>query len=262
MSPLTADVTVERHDIRVRLRLDHNPMVAGERTWATVTIRNIGRRTAHFMTDGCASTAEVSGILQGDWVGGVPQDGIAADYKAFALEPFGHAGVSYLGFGFRDERFLGVERSCADLGLTHDLDPGERLVHRAAWDGALGREDGVLGPPDGPVRVVASFPYVSDSMAGATQPIDAELDAWIVGGTPFPFMTPAAAIDAALADEAFLDWLRRAPRSTWINTTRTLDPVKGTWAIGLFRDTLDGSGFFGLVTLDARTGEIVAHRFE
>lgn len=254
MPALALDARTETDGVEVRLELDHNPLPAGEPTWATVTVRNLTDETVSWMTDGCASVASVLGILEGDWVGGAAQIGLAERFKAFALEPLGHAGQAYLLMGFTDERFLGREDlGCADTGIPHELAASERLTHRAVWDGSL---DGLV-PPDGPVHLTASFPR---TIGSRSVPIEVGLESWIVGGKPFDFLTPAAAIDVALADATFAEWLERAPESTWINSTHTLDPEAGIWEIGLFRDGVEG--FLGTVTLDARSGEVLSHRFE
>lgn len=250
---LKTEATANVDGIELHLVLDRNPLKAGTPTWVTVTVRNATDAPIDWMTDGCANVASVLGVLGGDWVGGASQVGLAKRFKAYALEPLGHAGQAYLLIGFTPADRLGRDVGCADLGLMHDLAAGERLVHRGRWDGTLGD----LPAPNGPVRITASFPRVIES---EIKPVEVGLDSWIAGGTPFEFLTPAAAIDATLADARFLDWLQRAPETTWINSTHTLDPDAGTWAIGLFRDS--PAGFLGMVTLDARTGEVLEHRFE
>jgi hypothetical protein len=240
----------------MHLELERNPLPAGERTWATVTIRNRSDSMVPWMTDGCAQPAQLLGFLGGDWIGGARQTGIAQRFKGFALEPLGHSGQAYLLIGFVGEERIGRDSGCADLGLMHELAPGEKIVHRAAWDGAL--DD--LVPPDGPIELVASFPALLGDEALTPAPVDVRLESWITGGTPFEFLTPARAIDAALADARFREWLERTPESTWINSTHTLKPEAGTWDIGLFRE--DQGTHLGMVTLDARTGEVLTHRFE
>ncbi len=250
---LTAEATANVDGIEIHLVLDRNPLEAGTPTWVTVTVRNTTDVPVDWMTDGCANVATVLGVLGGGWLGGADQAGLAERFKSFALEPVGHAGQAYLLIGFTPADHIGRDVGCADLGLMHDLAAGERLVHRARWDGGLGD----LPAPNGPVRITASFPRVIDH---ESDPVEVSLDSWIAGGTPFEFLTPAEAIDATLADQRFSAWLHRAPEGTWINSTHTLDPDAGTWAIGLFRES--PAGFLGMVTLDARTGEVLEHRFE
>lgn len=253
MPVLATEARSATDGVEIHLELERNPLPAGERTWATVTIRNRSDAMVPWMTNGCVQPAQLLGVLGGDWVGGAMQTGIARRFKEFALEPLGHSGQAYLLIGFVGEERIGRDSGCADLALMHELAPGEKIVHRAAWDGAL--DD--LVPPDGPIGLIASFPR---QVGSRTVPVEVRLDSWIVGGTPFEFLTPAAAIDAALGDARFREWLERTHESRWINSTHTLKPEAGTWDIGLFAETADG--ILGMVTLDARTGEILGHRFE
>jgi hypothetical protein len=254
--PLATEATAQRHGVEIHLELERNPLPAGQQTWATVTIRNRSDKTVPWMTDGCEITASVYGILGGDWVGGVAQTGIAARFKSFALEPFGHSGNGYLGIGFQAEQYLGRDVGCADVGIPHELRAGQKLVHRGVWDGKLGD----LAPADGPLTIVPSFPVHLGDIGFTPAPVEVRLESWITGGTSFEFLTPAAAIDVALGDARFREWLERAPASTWINSHHTLEPDAGTWEIGLFRE--DQGTHLGMVTLDARTGEVLKHRFE
>ena len=80
------------------------------------------------------------------------------------------------------------------------------------------------------------------------------------GGAPAP-LSPALAIDAALADPEFAAWVTADPEMTWVNPNIVLQD--GTWAIGLFKN---GKVFgrptrYGELKIDAR-GQIVGRRFE
>jgi hypothetical protein len=88
----------------------------------------------------------------------------------------------------------------------------------------------------------------------------ARLPSWIESDQVVDFIPPGPAIDVALADQQFRTWLEAAGRTGWVNSSRTLDLEAGTWEIGLFRD--GGPGFYASVTFDARTGEVLEHRFE
>jgi len=69
----------------------------GEPADVLVTVENTGAREVRYATDGCELAVDISILLVDDnWIGGIQQSGIAAEFKAAALEPFGHAGFSPL----------------------------------------------------------------------------------------------------------------------------------------------------------------------
>jgi hypothetical protein len=241
----------------VSIELESAPLRVGQAQTVTLTVRNIGTKGARWITDGCGSPFDAYGMLTGEnWIGGSTQTGIAAEFKAASLEPFGHSGDSPLSIGFRDPD-IPEGAGCADIGIGHTLGPGKSITTRRTWTG-----DAVVAP-DGPVELVASFRYaghVGDPPDETYPATEVRLDSWLVSGFVPDFLPPGPAIDAALRDREFTDWLDDVPSSTWNNMHRTLDLDAGTWEIGLFRN--GNAGFFGTVTMDARTGEVLKHRFE
>lgn len=254
---LGLSATTERDGVRVAVELERAPLEVGVPSQVTVTVRNVGTRDVRWLTDGCGSPVDVYAVLVGEnWIGGQAQRGIRAEFKTFALEPFGHSGSSPLTVGFEDlDSKVPDGAGCADMGFGFELAAGKSLTRHLEWSG------GTVIAPDGPVEVVASFRYnghVGEDVDERYEPIAARLPSWLVSGYEPPFMPPGPAIDAALADPTFATWLEEAPASTWTNTHRGFSPDR--WTIGLFRDP--EHGFYGEVTLDAKTGAVVGHRFE
>jgi hypothetical protein len=152
----------------------------------------------------------------------------------------------------------------ADLRIN-ELAPGATLGMRAAWDGRVG---GVAPAPAGPAVVKASFPFIGVADAVGkdvtdTRPISVVMDTTVVGvgaGAPAA-LSPALAIDAALADPQFATWVQAAPEVTWVNPNIVFQD--GVWAIGLFKTAPDAQRptRYGELTIDS-TGQIVGRRFE
>lgn len=199
-------------------------------------------------------------MLGGEWIAGAPQTGIAAQFKTRTLTGF-VAGAPHTLMGFVAEQHVGKQLGCLDVGLTHLLKPGRKITQRAVWT-----EWPHVPTPGVPVDLVATFPFAGRGEAHTEsddRPIEVHLASAILDGEPWPWMTPAQAVDAALADPVFAAWLAEEPAASWINPSITLDADAGTWTIGLFRDALGGAhGWAGQVTMDAVTGTVISHRFE
>ena len=254
---LATRATTTREDVNVAIRVRSVPLRIGEPVDVTLTVRNTGDREVRWITDGCETAVDVFGALTGEnWIGGAEQTGIAGAFKAAALEPVGHSGDGALTFRLDDPR-IPAGAGCADIGLIKTLPAGSIVTREVRWTG-----DAPIAPR-GPAEIVATFHYqghVGDPEDVEYAPIVARLATWIVSDFVPEFLPPGPAIDVALADAAFADWLDDEPQSTWINTHRVLDRERGTWEIGLFRN--GSAGFYGGVVMDARTGEIERLRLE
>jgi hypothetical protein len=223
----------------------------GVETWATTTVENVGDGSAFYLTDGCEIPMQVLGKLGGDWTGGADHVGVPAEFKRLAL--FGdYSGHGHLSMGFDPEQLVGRDDGCADLGVPHELRAGERLTQRSLW----------VPWDDAPVPTVlitleASFPFTGRDKDGSSiDPVVVELDSWIAGSEAWPWMTPAQAVDAALADPAFFAWLHEVPSASWINAYLDFDSEAGIWEVGLFRDD-PGSAWAKIIPLDATTGAVI-----
>jgi hypothetical protein len=145
---------------------------------------------------------------------------------------------------------------CGDVGIEETIAPGATIEQRARWDGAAGL---LLGPPPtGPIDVVGSFRHYWRQSTGepadlsALPPLEVRLPAWIDGRVT-GIIDPAEAIDAALADQRFVDVLES--RDLWNANEPVLryDPAAAAWQVGLL-DHGDHP-IVHLVTLDGHTGQ-------
>lgn len=220
--PLSQQATVERNGIRVSLQLESAP-VSGARTWATANRRE--RR---------------------------PES-----------RPLGRRRLRRRALDRHRPWSRPLEIAYPASLSIETLAPDETSTVRAAWDCAI-----AAGPaPAGPAVVKASFPYIGvegevDDDAIDAGPIVAELVTTVLGGDGGAGMSPALAIDAALADPQFAAFVEAQPEATWINPH--LQFADGLWGIGLFRfnpDDAQGLEMFGEVRIDAG-GAIVGRRFE
>ncbi len=261
--PLSQQATEERNGLRVSLQLESAP-VSGARTWATATVENVGEKRIRWAGGGCGDALWIGIDLGPALDGGRRWTGLLGRFKQLALGPMG-GGATNGSFvpEARLPRGDGIEIACPASLSIETLAPGETSTVRAAWDGAI-----AAGPaPAGPGVVKASFPYIGvegevDDDAIDAKPIVAELVTTVLGGDGGAGMSPALAIDAALADPQFAAFVEAQPEATWINPH--LQFADGLWGIGLFRfnpDDAQGLEMFGEVRIDAG-GAIVGRRFE
>ena len=235
--------------MRVTLQVESVPLRADVETWATMTVQNLGADPVLWL-DSCEIPVRLGVRFGGAWIGGAPQLGVAGEFKALALRGEG-SGASQLMSAFTAEQRVGRTTGCSDTGITLVLAPGERLTQRAVW---MPPDHSPL--PDGPVTLEAAFPFSGRGREAELDPLAAKLESWLVSSEPWPWLTPAQAVDAALADPAFFAWLLEVPSRTWINAQLHLDTEKGIWEVGLFRDE-PGSVWAKIIKIDATTGQVI-----
>lgn len=250
VSPLVGPVAAATRDgLIVTLALDHDPLTAGARAWAEVTVVNTAPVVRHYQGGGCNFLADIT-IRTAAAVAPEPGrdwDGMAGFFKNLVL-PNGAPDANAF---FVDERFVdqGGGVACpADLGLN-EINPGERLEMKAAWSGE------VQGVPAmaGPARIVASFPYLGPADGGEMlgrppQPILAAIDVAVTDGG-VRLLSPGLAIDAALANPGFAGWLAASPRAQWQGV---LIESRGRQ----FDVILDSGADRGVATVDRATGVV------
>ncbi|HEX5015166.1 MAG TPA: hypothetical protein VFV72_13530 [Candidatus Limnocylindrales bacterium] len=249
---------VERDGVRVTLTIDRVPLAIGRPSEALVTIENLGADDAIYVANDCGLAVEASYRPPGDWNRvGVPQVAFAAAFKELALrgdQAAGNGPRSHL----TPELFVGVESwGCRDVRLVRHLEPGATLVERFEWDAWP-------GTPTGPADVAATFGFIGREEAElpAGRAIEAVLPTTIVGGGGGR-LGPVAAVDAALIDGPFSAFLAASPPNAWSTTILAPDQNGRVWRVGL--SVANGPvapRAYGEVTVDARTGRIVARRFD
>lgn len=250
--------SVERDGIQVTMTLDANPLTAGEPTWVSTEVRNLGRDDVIWFHDGCAIAVDVRGEMTGvQWRPGQAQSGVAADFKRLALEQQTlDQGVVHI--AFTPEAYIGAGRyGCMDVGITQRIAPGEAIHQRARWDGMVQLRLGA--PPSGAVDLVGRARYYwrdgEGTPASVTdQAIEVHLDGQIVDGRDRSLLDPPEVIDAALADPAFLRWVTATHIGEGNTPVLWFDPETSEWQVGL----LDyDARRFHLVSVDPLSGSVV-----
>jgi hypothetical protein len=249
---------VEQDGVLVTITLDRNPMPAGEPTWLTAEVKNTGRDDLEWMTDGCQLHVLPHGeLIDLHWRPGVQQHGRAAAFKDWALHVAGQdeEGIIHLGFASEDDvergRFEGA--GCADIGMSQRLPPGGVLGQRFLWSGEIAGGKGP--PPTASVDIIGTFSHwrrEGEPEEERRPDVVALLRAWVVGPRD-PFMlSPAEAVDIALADPRLAGWIaqgwgRRSGAIVW------RDGETGSWWVGMTLDDND----LRLAVVDATQGRVV-----
>jgi hypothetical protein len=261
--------TTVRDGVRVTLTLE-GPPLAGQFSWADGRVENLGAKGVRWAGGGCNDPVGIFIEFARAFDPGRAWPGLLGRFKAVAL---GADSGSPTNIGYEEQSRIRpadqIPIGCpADLRVN-ELAPGASLSIRAAWNGTLG---GPAPAPAGPATVTGWFEFIG--LAGevgdditATKPIKVAIETTIAGpaagsgsGAPAP-LSPALAIDAALADPEFAAWVKADPEVTWVNPNIVLQDE--TWAIGLFKGGKFGDAptRYGELKIDAH-GQIVARRFE
>jgi hypothetical protein len=251
--------TFEQAGIVVSIRLDRDPMPAGEPTWLTTEVRNTGQDSLVWLHGGCAVTVGVEGIMRAaEWRPGIPQEGVAGEFKRMTLSYQNlEARAVYIRFAL--EQFIGKGRiGCADLGIIETILPGDRIVQRAQWDGQAHLRLGL--PPSGPVDLFGIACCYWRERDGEPEDVEAEArillrdEAEIVDGRDRSLLDPPEVIDAALTDPAFVEWLETKDLGSGHHPVLWLDPEADLWEVGLLEYDIDR---FHVALVHPRTGEVV-----
>jgi hypothetical protein len=258
---LPASATVERDGTRITVSIGASPIQAGNRMTVQTSIENTGRDTLHWGVDGCGIDVRVRGELTGAaWrPSSLAVEPIVWGYREWLREQAqvdSSIRLEFLPSSLSGRRSFG----CADLGITRSLKPGKSRTDELVWDGqAAGR----LGlPPTSPTVITATFGnwYRGDSEEHPRKPIVATLDTWVVGGRNPAYLSAAEAIDAALRDPAFADWLVTQPFRTGDDAVVEYDQEVGVWIVGLFRSRYGSEPVLHAALVDPVTGEVIAIR--
>jgi hypothetical protein len=257
VAAITASET--RDVVRVSLSLEGAPL-SGSLSWASARVENLGPKPVRWAGGGCGDPVSLTIDLRAAFARGREWPGLLGRFKVLAL---GNGPIDNPAAGFYiAESRIGTQVLCpADLRIE-ELAAGAALSLRAAWNGMVADD---APAPAGPATVTASFPFIGitgtvGDDATATTPIVVRIDTTVRGGTGTVPLSPAIAIDAALADPQFAAWVEAGTEASWINPIVGLQA--GTWTIGLFRHGGDDeSELFGSVAVDS-TGKVTGHRFD
>lgn len=141
-----------------------------------------------------------------------------------------------------------LERGCDAAGPNAILGPGQAVDSIAVWDGRLG--NGYPAPPGGYV-ILGRFYYYPSGPLGDVKPVDAQL--------PFDVLpidapaSPLEALDAALSDLAFVEWLDEHPSDKWNSYDLQYRPVERWYELTI--ELLDGDALLVTIESDGR-GEV------
>ena len=251
---LSRAAVVEQDGVRLTMELERNPMPAGEVTWVTKTIENVGKKPIQYFP--CGEAMTVAGQLHDrPWRPGVQLPNPQALWKKYLLL---HVDVWD---GTRQVIFLpdgltGSSSGCGDIAYVEILGPGKALRERSRWDGLTFRR--LAPPPTSKVDLVGSFEYAHAARADVEAPrlkLEMQLETWI-DGRPDAYLDPGEVADLALRD----------PRLAAILTARDLyngnegvlifDPAWTTYQVGMLESGNLPVSRAHLLTVDAVTGEI------
>ena len=252
---------MERDGVRVSIEVDRNPLPAGEPTWVSATVTNIGKDDLIWFHDGCAIAVGVGGSLEdAKWRTGRAQISNAAEFKELALEAAEPEDGS-ISISFLPERFAGKGSfGCADIGISETIRPGRSIKERSVWTGFGGQ---TLGPPPtGAVKLVGSFRYYWRERTGEpedviSQVIDVSLPAWVVG-TGESIIHPGEAVDAALLEPRLHDVLATRKLRSGHDAIIRFDPAAVAWQVGVldYGDLPEVPPRIHMVGVDARSGAL------
>jgi hypothetical protein len=260
---LPTSASNERDGVRITVGIGSNPLRAGERTVLQTTVKNTGRDMLRWSVDGCATDVLAQAELPGaTWrPSTITTRPLLRAYSAWlAAEArldlplwlrFERASLS----GMRDY-------GCADLAMPRSLKPGESTTQDLVWDGQI--RDRLGPPPSGPTTITATFGHwyrgAQDQGDETHKPIVVKLDSWVIGDRPAAFLSPAEAIDSALVDPAFADWVITQPFNDRRDGLVEYDPDVDAWIVGLIHDRDGQRSLLHAALVDPLSGEVLAIR--
>jgi hypothetical protein len=240
------------------MTLERSPLSAGEPTWVSTEVRNVGPDDLVWLHDGCEIAVGVGGTIDGaSWRPGRQQAGIGHEFKVWALETVGAS--LPVAVHFTPEPFVGRggRLSCADIGIADKIPPGGAVTQRAQWDGAAAH--GLGPPPSGRVELVGSFRSYWRASRGepqdlASQTIDIRLTSWVLNGRDRSWLDPPEVVDAALADPRFDAWIRTRKMRDGADAVLKYFPAEDVWWVGLLTFADVDPQNLHVAHIDPRTG--------
>jgi hypothetical protein len=243
--------SVEEDGIRMTLALDKEATAFGERVWAEVTVENIGSDAViwgHSST--CtwpagvwfSAAGEPAPIGRTDWPG---DQGVLKNITVSARSPDMY---------FTPEEFADFEGNwgCTSDLVGDEIEPGERLSERFAWDTIA---QGGMPPPGGRYVAESTFGYMGrGSVSPDAHPAEHEVSVRValdVEGPARDYLSPGEAIDLLLVDAEFVRQLAANPRERWTGADLTWHDER--WLLEL---RLQGPDQALVATVDAVSGRV------
>jgi len=199
-------------------------------------VTNRGDNDVTWFHDGCAMPAFVHGRSLVPWPMGVAQPPIAERFKTYALgghislEPSPLASIEFV----REAQLPTGELGCADVGISDKIRPGKSVEETFWWSGFAAPNR--AWPRPGALSITA---YAAYYWRGRHEPesildhaLELSLDAWIEAPDPHR-LSPAEAVDAALADPAFLKYLDTQQLANGREEIAWYDAARDVWEIGV-----------------------------
>ena len=237
-------VTAARDGLLVTLAVERASLPAAGRTWVSVSVINTSNEVRMWQGGGCNLLADIrieTATAVTPELGRVWK-GLAGRFKQLIGPPTEASNRD----SFIDERFVDQSGVACTADLrVNEISAGQRLQMKAAWDGEI---EGVVAPP-GPGRIVASFPYLG--LAGkpdAPQPIEATIGVNVMD-QGVRLLSPGQAIDAALGNPDFADFLAAAGMPDWSGVD--IESHGHTYVVVLSLATIEGRA-----TVDRQTGAV------
>jgi hypothetical protein len=251
---------VERDDARIEIELQRNPLLALEPSWVKVRVTNEGRTDLTWFHDGCAELASVWGVSEVAWPMGEEHPGQAGRFKTYALgghisaAPKAHAWLEFV----RKERLHAGSGGCPDVGIYETIPPGDTIQTTRWWSGFTALHWAI--PPAGPatIRGFAGYYWRGEEPSDIVDhAIKLELDAWITSDLAEDRLSAAQAIDAALGNRDFADYIETQSITDGRAEIAWYDADRDLWEIGVmpWYET-DPPRIHG-VLVDAVTGAIL-----
>jgi hypothetical protein len=258
-SDLKRAAVVEQDGVRVRVELERNPMPAGEVTRVTTVVKNLEDRPLHWLSDGCAIPVSVAGVAAQDWPKGEkhpPQAQLFKDLvldRAFRLQPFVGPVADFVPLKWLGKGTFG----CADVGIDHTIAPHGSVREVQAWDGQAALRFGPF--PAGPVELQGRFGsyWRGREMPEQARHLGYTLEAWVTGGPGDDWLGPVGIVDAALGDQAFLDYLADQDLTSGRDEILWYRPELDVWEVGVLAWYDAPTPQMHLLHVDPRTGEVL-----
>jgi hypothetical protein len=251
---------VKRDKIRFELELQRNPLPAGQLSWVKVRVTNEGRTDVTWFHDGCAEPVSVRGVSDVAWPMGEEHPGQAGKFRTYALgghiaaAPDPHGVMAFV----QKERLHAGPSGCADIGITDTIKPGETIRKTSWWSGFTDPNRAL--PPAGPatIRGFAGYYWRGEEPEDITDhAIKLERDAWITSDVAADRLSPAQAVDAALSDTSFADYLQTQKIADGRAEIAWYDADRDLWEIGVMPWYETEPPRIHGVLIDAVTGRIL-----